>query len=209
MVRQRVRIRFCKRGNLRLIGHRDLMRCLERLFRRARLPLGMSEGFHPKPRMTFPLALALGIEGIDEVAEFELSEHCVAEDVLSRLRAEALPGLAFASAEVLPDGSKKAEVRRVAYEAPIPAKCRDGLAERIDRLMARSSYPVRRPKSDSTVDLRDQLEELTLHDEALAMRLRTGRGAKVSPRDVLTALGLTGLEQQGVCLTRTAVEIQS
>ena len=35
MVRQRVRIRFAKQGDLRLIGHRDLMRTWERLFRRA------------------------------------------------------------------------------------------------------------------------------------------------------------------------------
>ena len=34
-VRQRVRIRFCKQGDLRLMGHRDLARLLERLFRRA------------------------------------------------------------------------------------------------------------------------------------------------------------------------------
>jgi len=185
------------------------MRCLERLFRRARLPLGMSEGFHPKPRMTFPLALAVGIEAVDEVAEFELSERCTAEEILPRLRAGALPGLAFTSAEILPEGSKKAAVRRVAYEAPIPAGRLDGLAERIDRLMARSSFPIRRPKSHGAIDLRDQLEELTLRDGVLAMRLRIDRGPKASPRDVLAALGLADLEQQGVYLTRTAVEIGS
>ncbi|HBO42708.1 MAG TPA: hypothetical protein DD670_01970 [Planctomycetaceae bacterium] len=63
-VRQRVRIRFSKQGDLRLIGHRDLVRVMERLFRRAELPLGMSQGFHPKPRMSFPTALALGIGGL-------------------------------------------------------------------------------------------------------------------------------------------------
>jgi hypothetical protein len=74
MVRLRVRVRFSKQGDLRLIGHRDLMRCFERLFRRAGLRLRFSEGFHPKPRMTFPLALAVGIEGTDEVMELELAE---------------------------------------------------------------------------------------------------------------------------------------
>ncbi len=42
----------------------------------ARFALGMSEGFHPKPRMSFPSALALGMEGPDEVMEMELAEHC-------------------------------------------------------------------------------------------------------------------------------------
>ena len=63
-IRQRVRIRFRKSGDLRLIGHRDLVRAWERAFRRAALPLGMSEGFHPKPRMSIPAALGLGIEGL-------------------------------------------------------------------------------------------------------------------------------------------------
>ena len=50
------------------------MRSLERLFRRAGLSLGMSEGYRPKPRMNFPLALAVGIEGRREVMELELNE---------------------------------------------------------------------------------------------------------------------------------------
>ena len=60
MIRQRVRIRFPKQDDLRLISHRDLMRAWERLFRRAGVALSMSEGFHPKPRMSFPSALAVG-----------------------------------------------------------------------------------------------------------------------------------------------------
>ena len=63
MVRQRMRIRFTKQGDLRWLSHRDLMRTWERLFRRAGVPLGMTEGFHPKPRMNFPSALAVGIAG--------------------------------------------------------------------------------------------------------------------------------------------------
>jgi uncharacterized protein (DUF2344 family) len=110
MVRLRVRIRFSKQGDLRLIGHRDLMRCLERLFRRANLALGMSQGFHPKPRLTFPLALAVGIEGLDEVMELELAETITGEEVLQRLLAQAPAGLTFHSVEVLPEGCPKAQV---------------------------------------------------------------------------------------------------
>ncbi len=68
-VRQKLRIRFRKTGDLRLISHRDLARAFERLFRRADLPLAMSQGFHPHARINFPSALALGIQGEDEVVE--------------------------------------------------------------------------------------------------------------------------------------------
>jgi uncharacterized protein (DUF2344 family) len=45
------------------------VRTLERLFRRAGLALKMSEGFHPKPRLSFPLPMAVGTTGLDEVRE--------------------------------------------------------------------------------------------------------------------------------------------
>ncbi len=69
------------------------MRCLERLMRRAGLALGFSQGFHPKPRMTFPLALAVGIEGVEEVMEVELAESYTAEELLRRLAPQAPAGL--------------------------------------------------------------------------------------------------------------------
>ncbi|GAG29571.1 unnamed protein product, partial [marine sediment metagenome] len=121
----------------------------------------MSQGFHPKPRMTFPLALAVGIEGSDEVMELELSESCTAPDVLTRVAPHAPPGLTFTSAEVVPQGCKKARVRSVSYQAPIPASCREGLQERIDQLMASSSWPLSRPGRNTTLDLRAQLEDLS------------------------------------------------
>ncbi|MBC7337876.1 MAG: DUF2344 domain-containing protein, partial [Clostridia bacterium] len=93
-VRQRVRIRFSKTGDLRFIGHHDLVRTLERLFRRAELPLAFSQGFHPKPKISFPLALALGLEGRNEVLELELTEALSTDEILARLQRATVPGLA-------------------------------------------------------------------------------------------------------------------
>jgi len=200
-------MRFCKQGDLRLIGHRDLMRCLERLCRRAAVPLGLSAGFHPKPRMTFPLALALGIAGTDEVVEVELAEPLAADDLLGRLAAHAPPGLRFRSAEILPPGSKKARVATVSYQVPIPAQHRAGLSERIERLLGSRSFPIPRPERGTAVDLRASLEELALREGVLHMRLRTDRAGSAGPRDVLAALGLADLEKEGVHLTRSAVEV--
>ena len=155
MVRLRVRIRFSKQGDLRLIGHRDLMRCLERLFRRAGLALSFSQGFHPKPRMTFPLALAVGIEGLDEVMELELAEAITAEELLRRLAPQAPPGLAFRAVEVLPEGCRKAQRPKRLLRSP-DSRRRDqaGLGERIERLLAAASWPIERARGARPIDLR-------------------------------------------------------
>ena len=209
MVRQRVRIRFAKQGDLRWIGHRDLMRCMERLFRRAELRLGMSQGFHPKPRVTFPSPLAVGIEGTDEVMELELAETCIADDLRDRLVSQAPPGLNVTSVEVLPEGSRKVRVREVVCQAPVPENLQPGLPAKIDELLALSSCPIQRPKRRTPVDLRPLLSELTFADGVLSMRLRVSQEAGVSPRDVLGVLGLGDLEHQGAHLTRTRVEINA
>src|SRR4051812_6059853 len=83
----KVRLRFAKRGDLRLISHHDLMRCLERMLRRAGVPIAHSQGFNPRPKAVFPLALALGIEGRREVVELELTEPIEPAELLGRLAA--------------------------------------------------------------------------------------------------------------------------
>jgi radical SAM-linked protein len=183
------------------------MRCLERLFRRAGLPLGMSEGFHPKPRMSFPSALAVGIEGTDEVMELELAQPLGADEVLQRMAPHAPPGLALRAAEILPPGSKKAQVRSVSYQVPIPPEHRAGLPERIAQLLAGRCCPITRPGRHAPLDLRPLLEDLSLREGVLQMRLCCGREGSAHPREVLAALGLPELEQQGIRFTRTAVEI--
>jgi radical SAM-linked protein len=207
MVRLRVRIRFSKQGDLRLIGHRDLMRCLERVFRRAGLSLSLSQGFHPKARMTFPLALAVGIEGVDEVMEVELGESYTAEELRQRMAPQCPPGLVFRSIDILPPQAKKAQVRSVAYEAPIPGPSRTGLRERIERLLAASTWPIERPQGRKAIDLRPLVLELGLEEGVLRMRLRVDGQGSVGPREVLAALELGALEAEGVRLCRTAVEV--
>src|SRR5215469_1582961 len=88
-----VRIRFYKGGDLRLISHHDLMRCFERMLRRAALPFRSTQGFHPKPRLVFALSLPLGVIGHQEVADLELDAGLTAAEVCERLAAQAPPGL--------------------------------------------------------------------------------------------------------------------
>ena len=92
-----MRFRFRKDGALRLLSHHDLMRCFERMLRRAALPVRQSQGFHPKPRLIFALSLPLGVIGCEEVAELELDEILPPEEVRERLVRQAPPGMEILS----------------------------------------------------------------------------------------------------------------
>ena len=76
---QRLRFRFTKCGDLRFIGHLDLMTLLVRAFRRARISMAYSQGFNPSPKLSMASPLSLYMESTGEVSELELSKR---EDVL-------------------------------------------------------------------------------------------------------------------------------
>jgi hypothetical protein len=238
MVRTRARIRFRKQGDLRLIGHRDLVRLLERLFRRAGVGLAMSQGFHPKPRMSFPSALALGIEGLDEVMEVELVEPASgvfganqpwtadpfnAEALRSELARHSVPGLTFASVEILPAGAKKAQLRSSTYQLPLPDDSRAAVAERIvalglaprkttvESMAAAEGCDCATPEAmrQQVALVRRSLEAIGIEGGMLWFRLRSSRERSAGPRDVLTVLGLDDVERRGVYLTRAQVQLES
>lgn len=93
----RVRIAFEKVGKMAYVGHLDLVRLFPRWFRRAELPLWYSEGFHPKPQMTFGPALALGIASLAEHVDVKVRKDAFDPAMLG----ERLTALAFEGAKVL------------------------------------------------------------------------------------------------------------
>jgi radical SAM-linked protein len=209
MARQRIRIRFCKDGDLRLIGHRDLLRAFERLLRRCGLALKMSEGYHPKPRISFPSALSLGVRGLDEVMEFELTEPVAAHELKASLSRHAPPGLSIGDVQVRPAEAGKARVHHTVYELPLPEQRRVAAAAAVESWLARSTWPVQRDGSHRTLDVRQAVDRLELSGDVLRMRLSVSGDAQVRPAEVLAALGLDDLLQMGFPLTRTAVEVRS
>jgi radical SAM-linked protein len=203
----RVRIRFCKEGDLRLISHRDLVRTLERLFRRSGIAVAQSEGFHPKPRMMFPSALALGIAGLDEVMDVDLTEEMDPQQLISALTHLAPGGLRFKSAEQLAPTVRKAQAKSLCYELPLPSELVPKVAMQVESLRADSACAVRRSPDKPPIELHPQLEELVLADGVLRMRFRVVNEAALRPRDVLELLGLGETDYHDQ-LTRTAVELE-
>ena len=206
----KVRLRFAKRGNLRLVSHHDLMRCVERMFRRASLPVAESQGFNPRPKAVFTLALALGIEGRREVMELDLCEPLEPSEVLRRLSAVSPPGLEFFEAVAVPPG-RPAQARSVVYEVVVPDGRRDGAREALGRFLSAETWPHtrRRPdRADAVVDLRPFVADAALGgDGTLRLRLTIQPGGSARPEELLDALGLRDLPAEGFVLVRTEMEL--
>jgi radical SAM-linked protein len=207
----KVRLRFAKCGDLRLVSHHDVMRCLERMLRRARVPVALTQGFNPRPRITFALALGLGIEGQSEVVDLELAEPIEPAELLSRLKCVAPPGFDWIDARPLAPDARPPRPRTVEYCIPVLDERRLSAQSKLQSLLASSSWPFtrRRPNRESTFDLRPQLvAALLTADGLLRFRLKVSPDGSARPEELLEALALRDLLDQGAVLTRTDVELE-
>jgi len=59
---------FSKTGKMKFISHLDLMRLLTRALRRADIPVRISQGFNPHPKLSVSRAIKVGIESDHEEA---------------------------------------------------------------------------------------------------------------------------------------------
>lgn len=207
----RVRLRFAKRGDLRFVSHHDLMRCLERLLRRAAIPVALSQGFNTRPKMVFPLAMGLGIEGRREVVELDLAEPLEPAEVLRRLAAATPPGLDWLDAEAVAPG-RAAQVGAVAYALDVPGARLEETRARLAALLASTSWPYtrRRPDRDREIpiDLRPFVLGAAIDPPGtLRFWMKMTPNVSARPEEVIDALGLRDALGQGAVLVRTEMEL--
>jgi hypothetical protein len=101
-----VRFRFTKHGKVRFTSHRDVARMWERALRRAGADVVYSEGFSPRPRLAFGLALPTGHESDGEYVDIRLTDEPDGLVLLCARLTEVLPdGIAVPAAEVIPPGT--------------------------------------------------------------------------------------------------------
>ena len=90
VTRYEYRLTYAKTGRARYISHLDLMRAMQRAFKRARIPIWYTQGFNPHAYLNFPLALSLGTSSEIEILDVALTEELSFDDIVSRLN-EVMP----------------------------------------------------------------------------------------------------------------------
>lgn len=90
---------FAKKGMLKYISHLDLMRLLARAMRRAGLPLKMTQGFSPHPKLSIKRALKLGVESEHEEGAIVLNELVAADEFRHKLQEQLPQGIEIKHAE--------------------------------------------------------------------------------------------------------------
>jgi radical SAM-linked protein len=172
----RIRIRFTKLGRIRFTSQRDVARLWERALRRAGLPLAYTEGFSPRPQLSFGLALPTGCESLAEYLDVVLDDagaaHAgVSVDTLPDRLGALLPEGIEVRAVIEIDrraGSLQQAVTSCAWQMWVEGVPGDQLDAGVARLMAAPSVIIERERKGRRVtdDLRPSLRDVVVADEA-------------------------------------------
>lgn len=210
----RYRATFAKGEQVKYLSHLDLTRALPRAFRRAKIRLGYSQGFHPMPLIQYGPALGVGTVGENELIDFDSPDALDENGFTDRINAVLPEGLRFNSVERLAAGAQSLikEVNRAQYYVAVDAAeiaaallrnraARPELAGAGDdevhcRLaedfMARESCVIERVRKDKrqTVDVRRYTQRLRLHSERRSLEIVTevSPNGGVKPIEVLAAV---------------------
>ncbi|MBN2141613.1 MAG: TIGR03960 family B12-binding radical SAM protein [Desulfovibrionaceae bacterium] len=116
------RLWYRKLGPAAYLSQLDLQGQFERALRRSGLALSFSKGFHPMPRLSFGLALPVGVESLCEWFNIYLRQDLDAQEVLGALDGLLPEGLEVFRAEGLGPGRRQPQARqevfRVVFNGP-------------------------------------------------------------------------------------------
>lgn len=97
----RLRIFYEKTGPAVFISGRNLLKIMERTFRRIEAPLKFTEGFSPHPRISFGHPLPLNVSGTNESFDVFLCKKTEPDEIIRKTR-EILPeGILFRFAHLV------------------------------------------------------------------------------------------------------------
>ena len=119
----RIRVEFSKAGVLKYLSHLELVTVLFRAMRRAEIPLKYSQGFHPSPKVAFGPALSVGIAGIREYFDMEITPPFDIEYFIPRMNSVLPEGLKIKDAVLISDKEESLSSFISRYEYEI--KCDD------------------------------------------------------------------------------------
>lgn len=113
-------IKFSKESDIKFISHLDLMRSIQKIIKRAGLPIEYSKGFNPHMSISLAQPLSVGMYSLGEYADIVFTEDLDEEYIKDKLNNNAPEAINFI--EVIkvpkkPEGEKKVPKSMAAIDA--------------------------------------------------------------------------------------------
>ena len=181
-----VRIRFGKEGMMRFIGHLDVLRTFQKIFRRAGVPMVYSKGYSPHPVMSFALPLGLGLSSEGEYLDAAVEDGADPAAVLAALKAATAEDLPVYSLCVLPEKAENAmaSVGRARWRVTLPANMPlEGAKTAFKAILDRKAIilPKKTKTREIELDIRPMIFSGEVRADGLYLELAAGSKANLAP----------------------------
>jgi radical SAM-linked protein len=176
----KIRTVFEKNGRAKYISHLDLYRFMLRAFNRSGLPIWYTEGYNPRPYITFALALSLGFESKCENMDFNLNEEVDFDEIKNRLNNVMPEGILFNS--VAFPQKKITEIAFAEYGASIATEDSGILLQEFLKFMQKDSILVEKKTKKGMVqtDIKalSEITNVTQNQDSLDFNVRLPAGTQ-------------------------------
>ena len=216
-----VRVRYRKGRSVRFISHLDTARALRRALNRAGVAVAFSQGFSPRPKISFGPPLAVGHLSETEYEDIAVAEPMVADQLAERLNATLPAGMDIVWAGKVPVGSPSVSAAITELEYTVVLQWSDipggeeGLRElqdALERYRGVEKLVVERERKGriQRFDLKQQVPVLDMNSGAqeveFVVRISVSKGGFPKPEEVVRAVfGLDEEQMKGAVITRTDV----
>ena len=192
----RYRINYNKNEGMRYTSNLDIHKMWERTFRRAKLPLVYSQGFHPQPKIQLASPLPLGFLSEFEIVDFVLERELEVLTLKSTLSLALPEGISINSIKsvdlrepALQTQTEASEYHVFFLEEIDPTILEQDLSKKII-----DQTSIKRTRRGKSYDLRPlilSIELITDSQTYLKMVLSSKDGATGRPEEVLSELGIS------------------
>ena len=162
-------IKFTKEANIKFISHLDLMRTLQRVIRRANLPMEYSKGFNPHMAMSIAQPLSVGVYSDAEYMDIVLVEELDEKEIIEKLNEKTASGIKFLEARkvITKEGEKKLPQAMALIDAArftVKMLCEDSkvVEEKLKTLEENKEWITikKSKKGEKEVNLRTMIKEM-------------------------------------------------
>lgn len=184
-----MRIFYSKMEQAKYFGHLEMMNIFLRAIRRAGIPVRFSEGFHPKPKISFDDPLPIGMESRKEAFYIEVSDEIKPQAIPGRLNDHLPEGLVVLDCQLFSPGKRQEPSAPGAAEYRITL--RKGVFEpsKYNRFVESNAFPITRKSrkgKETTLELKEIVLEMVLVSaNQLQLLLKTSPGATLRPLAVI------------------------
>ena len=204
--KSRIRLKYSRDETMRFYSHLDIIRLFTRAIRRAKLPIGYSQGFHPHMKLAFGPPLPIGYSSDAEYMDIQFDSP-FEKNHLARFVNGLPPGVQIATTKLSfsqADSLTKI-INSASYQVDLGV-ISDDIRLKIDRLSNSNELIVIRSKKEELKEysVRQYLYNLALDGSKLEMLLGVTPDGYLRPDEVIAfGLGYSADEAKALIYHRT------